>query len=143
MPYTPVLDLGYEGSRLKIAFEPDEDEPDWFRARFMVEAYPWGGVVEATLTRDDLLAFAQDLRTARLPRKLVLGGGRAAELILDLSVQLGQNHGRIAMVAELAQSGDDPYPFIRWLIYNVSPDFGPVEAGAIEALVRSSAPPST
>ena len=147
MPYVSVLAVGSEGNRLVLALDRDEAEADWFHARLSVEAHPWHGVLETIFTRDELLAFGQALRVERLPRKVALGGGRAAELLLDLKVQQGQNAGRIAMVAELTPSGDDPYPFVRWLMFDVPSDFGPAEAGAIEAFVdgpiRSSAPPST
>lgn len=125
-----ILGIGAAGSRLRLDIAR---EGGWqFRARIGVEAGPWSGTLATMFVEEELRRFAAALRRTDLPRLACLGGGRSTELVLAVEAQRGGPSGALAVTVELAWSGDDPYPFLRWLIFDVSPAFAARAADAIE-----------
>jgi hypothetical protein len=125
-----VLSLGGVGNFLRISLRPQRN-PEWFTGSIEVSAFPFHGILQTTFTTDDLARWATALRDTTLPRTVTLGGDRAAELTLKVEEQQGGEDGMLAVEVELTPSGDDPYPFLRFLLFDVDPGFG---AGTADAL---------
>ena len=88
---------------------------------YEVEAHPFSGTLEGGLLLDDLKKWRAQLKRFTTPSVLRLGGDRAAELQLHVDDQVGGTPGRWAVEVRLVQSGDDPWPEIRYLIFDVEP----------------------
>jgi hypothetical protein len=119
MQWNPtVLDL----TGLRIEAQPRPSYFDrWFNCRIAVTAQPFAGVLETVFTDEDLIEFADTLDQLDPAGEAVLGGDRAAELRLVVEPQLGGAEGALAVECSLTPSGDDPYPSLRWLIFDVRP----------------------
>ncbi|SEE94814.1 hypothetical protein [Ruania alba] len=134
MTRTPILDLGAGGSRLRV--ETAYQGSLWhFDTTVITEAHPWSGSLETVFTDRHLDAFARALRSTELPRTATLGSDRSPEIALHLSEQQGGPSGSVAIMAEMAWTGDDPYPFLRWLIFDTPRDFGAGAAAMIDELL--------
>lgn len=133
-----VLSLGFGRSSLRVSLRRHPGVSEWFEATITASAPPWQGGFDTIFTADDLRSWAARLRASGLPRTVVLGGNRAAELVLTLDDQQGGTAGSTAVQVEVTPSGDDPYPFLRFLLLEVSPDFGDHAADALDTLL---APP--
>lgn len=119
MQWNPtVLDLA--GLRLDAHPRPGYVER-WFDCRIAVDAHPFAGVLETVFTDEDLTQFADTLDRLDPAGEAILGGDRAAELRLVVEPQLGGAEGALAVECTLTPHGDDPYPQIRWLIFDVRP----------------------
>ncbi len=124
---TELLSLGHAGCRIRVAVEhtPERlsaplDDP-LFGVSYEVEAHPFSGILESALLLDDLKKWRSQLTSFATPSVLRLGGDRAAELQLHVDDQVGGTPGRWAVEVRLVQSGDDPWPEIRYLIFEVEP----------------------
>lgn len=115
---TMVLDL--EGLRIEAHPRPSHFDR-WFDMRIAVRAHPFAGVLEATFTDEDLTAFADALDRLEPAGEATLGSDRAPELRLVVEEQIGRHEGALAVECSLTPSGDDPYPFLRWLMFDVQP----------------------
>jgi hypothetical protein len=105
----------------------------WFDTEIRVEAHPFGGVLETVFTLADFRRWAEDLQAlgARADRKAprrhrqtalaVLGGDRAAELVIECETQEGGLAGAQSLDVRITPSGDDPFPWLRYLIFDVEP----------------------
>lgn len=111
-----LLDLG--DLRIEAARRPSEFD-DWFDITITVSSPPFGGVISAILTRDDLLAFADSLERLEVPGEVLFGGGRAPEVRLIAEQQVGGSPGRLAIECYVTPSGDDPFPQLRFLMFDV------------------------
>jgi hypothetical protein len=129
-----VLSLGGVGSSLRVALRPQRN-PEWFTASVEASAFPFHGIVQATFTTEDLRGWAAQLRAPAVPHVVTLGGDRAAELKLRIKRQRGGEAGRLAVTVELTPSGDDPFPFLRFLLFDVDAGFGGPVADALDQLV--------
>jgi hypothetical protein len=65
---------------------------------------------------EQLLDFADALDVLDPVDEAVLGGDRAAELRLLVEHQMGGRAGLLAVECSLTPSGDDPNPYLRWII---------------------------
>jgi hypothetical protein len=133
---TDILELGRGGMALRISVERQQN-PDWYTTVVASAANPWHGSFDTIFTTDDLRDWVARLRDTALPRRVVLGGDRAAEVVLDVDEQQGGTPGSLAIQVEVVMSGDDPFPFLRYLIFDVPPDFGTRVADAVEAALRA------
>ena len=139
MPDEPavLLALAAGGDRLRVAARPrtpaGQDEA-WFEVTCDAVGEPFRGKVHATLTAEDLAAFRDGLAALVPPGEVALGGDRAAELRLVVEPQTGGAPGAWAVEASLTPSGDDPYPTLRWLIFDQAP-FTAAAVAAIDALL--------
>lgn len=106
----------------------------WFDTRIRVDAHPFSGTVETIFTDEDLTEFAEQLDGLGPEGDVVLGGGRAAEVRLAAEWQNGVKGGRLAVECSVTPSGDDPYPFVRFLIFDVEPAFASIAAASIRDL---------
>ena len=133
-----LLELGGAGAGLRVVASRREqagttDDP-WFDVAISVDAFPFSATVSTIFTLVDLQDWADSMRsTAGLPRRVVLGGDRAAELLIDVEHQVGGEDGALALEVSVTPSGDDPYPWLRYLIFDVSP-FWDEAAARIDAL---------
>lgn len=86
-----------------------------------IVAYPWSGTMDGTFSGDEFRTFAAALRSRETPRRAVLGGGRSREIELKLTRQSWPTTGEAlyAIEARAAWTGDDPYPELRWLMFDV------------------------
>jgi hypothetical protein len=92
-----------------------------FNVSYQVEAHPFSGILEGGLLIDQLQEWRAQLTRFGAPGALRLGGDRAAELQLHVDDQVGGHPGRWAVEVRLVQSGDDRWPEIRYLIFDVEP----------------------
>jgi hypothetical protein len=137
---TEVLALGGDGSELRLQLARKPGASWHVVARISVQAGPWSGTLDATFHEDQVGSFTKELRAPVLPRTVRLGGQRSPELVLTVQEQIGGAAGTLALMAELAWTGDDPYPFLRWLIFDVPAGFGARAADAIDTLLRAEEP---
>jgi hypothetical protein len=113
-----LFDLGDTGQRLTIRllgpYSPssaDLDARSWSNAAIEVDAHPFKGTIETVLTADDVSAWTLGLSDfADGSERCALGGGRAAEIILE-------REGTVVEVA-VTPSGDSPWPRLRYLVFN-------------------------
>lgn len=131
-----LLDLG--DIRIEGARRPSEFD-DWFDIAITVSSPPFGGVISAILTRDDLLDFADSLERLEVPGEVLLGGGRAPEVRLIAEQQVGGSPGRLAIECYVTPSGDDPYPQLRFLMFNIEL-FGAVTAHHVRTIANAAGP---
>lgn len=101
--------------------------PSWFD-RFVdvhigVDAHPFTGRLEGTLTDEDLSTFATRLDALDPVGEAVLGGDRALELRLAVDhIEPRPVDGPgLAVTCSLTPSGDDPDPQLTWTILGVGP----------------------
>lgn len=119
-----LLDVGIPGNSLALSIRPYADllqslQP-WYHMTIRVEAAPFAGTLETTFTRKDLHLWAEQLRLlAAPPARAVLGGDRALELVLECEKQIGGPDGADVLEVQVTPSGDDPYPWLRYLIFDV------------------------
>lgn len=52
---------------------------------------------------------------------MVLGGNRAAEVVIKIERQVGGSDGTVTLEISVTSSGDDPWPLLRFLIADVTP----------------------
>ena len=103
----------------------------WFDTRIRVDARSFSGTVETIFTDEDLTQFAEQLDGLRPEGDVVLGGGRACEVRLAAEWQNGVEGGLLAVECSVTPSGDDPNPFVRFLIFDVDPTFANIAAASI------------
>jgi hypothetical protein len=135
---TTLLDLGVDGMRLRVEVSVQATlapgEP-WFDTDLVAQATPYAGSLRTTFTLSDLHAWRE--RLAALDDglgKAVLGGDRAAELVIKAKRQQGGEPGRRALSLSLTPSGDDPHPKLTWLLFDVAPTWATDAIAAIDAL---------
>jgi hypothetical protein len=84
-------------------------EEPWFDTEITAEAFPFSGTLKTVFTLGDLRRWGEALTSLRGGTgRVVLGGGRAAELILDGTPQVGGPPNSVAISVDLLPSGDDP-----------------------------------
>ncbi len=102
---------------------PDSDR--WVHVVIAVTSPPFTGDLETILESVDLEVFADalDAVAASGTGEAVLGGGRAAELRLTIERQVGGSEGHFVVESSVTPSGDDPYPRLTFLTFDVPPVF--------------------
>jgi hypothetical protein len=80
----------------------------------------WWGARD-DFTEEDFIEVADVLGLLDPVGEVTLGGDRAAELVLIVERQVNGADGALAVECCLTPSGDDPYPSLRWLIFDVKP----------------------
>ena len=120
-----LLALGTPDNSLRVgarpATRPLPGNELWFEVRIEAEAHPFSGVMEETFPSSALVEWSGTLEKEP-PARYVLGGWRAAELTLEVEPPEGAQQGQQLVVeVTLVRSGDDPWPLLRYLIFNVEP----------------------
>ncbi|MFC7502826.1 DUF5959 family protein [Nocardioides sp. GCM10030258] len=127
-----VLAIDTDDAGLKVTvrrqpYTPPGDE-SWFDCEITVEAAPLvSGTLTTMFTLQQLRDWAQSLEGLERPslgggsRRALLGGDRAAGVIIEIDEQQGGDDGALVAQVEVTPSGDDPYPFVRYLIFDVVP----------------------
>jgi hypothetical protein len=110
-----LLALGSPGQSLRIRlagpYNADALDPaarDSQRAVIHVEAHPFAGSIETILAIDGIAQYRQAIADFVETGRATLGGDRAAEIHLERDGQLVE--------VTVTPSGDDPQPFLRYLI---------------------------
>jgi hypothetical protein len=119
-----VLSIGGRGASLRVlAARPPRRrwQPDAVEVTFEAHAHPFAGTFSETLLVEDVTRWRDALRALVPPASCVLGGGRAAELELTVEPQQGGEPGRWTVEVALKRSGDDPWPSLRYLVFDVAP----------------------
>ena len=120
---TTLISIGEPGASLTVTVRhqatKSPDEP-WFDTEITADASPFGGTVKTVFTMSDLRRWQASLAQLRQGvGRSVLGGDRAAELVLEAQPQEGGGPDHVVLSVELTPSGDDPYPALRYLIFDV------------------------
>lgn len=128
------------GAYLGMSFAVEDASPHRAVAVEVI-AHPWSGTLDAAFSAADLRAFAADLRSDEAPRRVVLGGDRARELELKLARQSGPPSGEqvFAVEARLAWTGDDPFPELRWLMFDVTQEQVNAAAAGVDVAAAATA----
>jgi hypothetical protein len=119
-----LLAMGQAGSSLRVvADRPPTSlwQLEAVEVTFEADASPFQGTFSDSLLVEDLARWRNALRGFAPPGSCVLGGGRAAELELRVELQQGGRPGAWAVEIELRRSGDDPWPALRYLVFDVEP----------------------
>jgi hypothetical protein len=130
-----LLRVGTTGSALAVSATVQETlapgEP-WYDVAIGATAYPFSGTLTATFTATDLALWADGLEalTDGVGR-VVLGGDRAAELVV-VAEETGP--GERVLEVSLVPSGDDPWPQLRWLVFDVPADWAAGTAARVRTL---------
>lgn len=132
---TVLLDLRALGDHLVVTARrhssPGDEQP--IDLMIDVAAHPFSGVVRQLVMAADLTFFADNLRRLGSRGEVVLGGDRMVELRLAVEPQEGRE-GQV-VDATVTPSSDDPYPTLRFLIFD-QPPFAEAAAAAIDRLLR-------
>lgn len=139
--FQPLLSLGGPGGSLVVRVKPTRapggiDDP-WFDTEIEINAFPFHGVLKSLFTIGDFRQWREELRTlSGGVGRAVLGGGRAAQLIVETEAQIGGRESPNSVVAlvDITPSGDDPYPRLQFLIFNVSPSWPDAQTTIAEVL---------
>lgn len=119
-----LIEIGGAGSSLRVEVErqatPSAIDEPWFDTTITVDAYPFSGSLRTIFTLGDLREWGQSL-TAALDGagQVLLGGDRAAALLIVAEPQEGGDNGAVAMSVTVTPSGDDPFPSLTYLIFDV------------------------
>jgi hypothetical protein len=130
---TTLLSVGAAGSSLRLTVRPratfSVGDP-WFDAEIEVEALPFAGTLQTVFTRADLHDWLDQLAGLTAGTgQAVLGGGRAAELVIEAQAQIGSRDAEaVALSICLTPSGDDPYPCLSFLIFDVATEWAQIDA---------------
>ncbi|MEO7131392.1 MAG: hypothetical protein ABIZ07_08470 [Dermatophilaceae bacterium] len=132
----PLLALSGNGDQLLITGSRHGSPGDTELVELVIDvvAHPFAGQVRQTVLVDDLRFFAENLRRMSLPGEVALGGERMLELTLAVEPQ-SPGPGIVVEVS-LAPHGDDPYPSIRFLLFDQQP-FGAKAADDIDAFLSA------
>ena len=132
-----LLDLD-AGNVLRLEAAPQADTAGgarWFDVTFTASAHPFAGTFASVLFESDLTVWRDALRTLDAPGTIVLGGDRGPELRLAVEQQRGSSTHLWAVEVELLVSGDDPWPRLTYLLFDVEPSFATTVAYAVDALL--------
>lgn len=132
-----LISIGGTGGSLAVTVQSaagvSPDEP-WFDTEITAEAFPFAGTLKTVFTLSDLRQWGEALTALRAGAgRVVLGGGRAAELTLGGERQVGGLPDSVTISVDLVPSGDDPYPRLSYVIFDVPSSWSEV-ASAITAL---------
>lgn len=110
--------------RIKLRLDIYSDaSPAEFECTVLIDTGVFSGQFETVYFDEDLIAFKNKLEKLRIPGTVVLGGNRCAEIIFDMSKQIGGNQGALAITVSASPFGDDPFPKLTFLEFEVSPEF--------------------
>lgn len=120
-----LISIGETGASLIVTVRRQAsmslDEP-WFDTEITAEAFPFAGTLRTVSTLSGLRHWGDALTALNAGRgRVVLGGGRGAELAIDAEPQVGGSPDQVTLSVDLTPSGDDPYPRLRYLIFDVPP----------------------
>lgn len=121
-----LLSLDSSGGRLTVTAVPHpvpgvHDDP-WFDTAIEVQAPPFAGTINTIFTLSDFQDWARALRRVdELPRQVVLGGDRSAELVIDIERRSVGAEEAVMLEISVTPSGDDPSPLLRFLVNDASP----------------------
>ena len=136
-PAATLISIGAAGASLSVGVRRQATrspgEP-WFDTEITADAFPFGGTLETVFTMSDLREWGEGLSglTAGTGR-VVLGGHRSAELVIEAAPQQGVRPDLVALRVEVTPSGDDPFPALRYLVFDVPPSWSEI-GSRIQAL---------
>ena len=119
---TPLLELGRTGQSLSLSASTRSVPGDTplVELAFDVKAHPFVGRFTDVVMLEDLEFFRDNVARLTVPGGVVFGGGRMAELRLDLEPQAGGAQGGIAVEVTILPNGDQ-WPRLSYLIFDVQP----------------------
>lgn len=127
-------------SALRIKVRPDiypDASPREFDSVIECNTGIFNGVVNTVFFDDDLLAFKEQLEVLQVPGSVVLGGDRCAEVAFEVDHQEGGTPGSLAMEVSVTACGDDPWPRLLFVEYDVPADFPKTLAAKIDAFLSA------
>jgi len=122
-----LLSIGTNGASLTVTVRrqatKSPGEP-WFDTEITADAFPFAGTLRTVFTWSDLRQWGEALIALNAGTgRVVLGGNRAAELAIDAVPQVGGPQDQVALSVDLTPSGDDPYPRLTYLLFDVPPSW--------------------
>jgi hypothetical protein len=125
-----LISIGEAGASLTVTVSQEatmSTEEPWFHTEITADAFPFGGTLKTVFTLSDLRRWGGALSALQAGTgRVVLGGGRAAELGLAAEPQQGGPPDRVAVSVDLVPSADDPYPKLSYVIFDVSSSWSDV-----------------
>lgn len=129
-PVRTLISIGGAGASLEVKVAQQASmspEEPWFDTEIRADAFPFAGTLRTVFTLSDLRRWGEALTALRDGTgRVVLGGGRAAELALEAEPQAGGPPDRMAISVDVVPSGDDPYPRLSYIIFDASPSWSAV-----------------
>lgn len=125
------------GLVISVARHPSKVE-DWLDVAVEVTAPPFTGTVSSIIERAALANWKDAFAQLTVPGAVVLGGGRGLRIDLQVRRQTGGTPGSLTIEAAVTPSGDDPYPELRYLIFDAPDDFATVSGAALESVLGPS-----
>jgi len=126
-----LISIGGAGASLTVTVAQQASmspEEPWFDTEIAAHAFPFAGTLRTVFTWSDLRRWGEALTALRAGTgRVVLGGGRAAELALDAEPQAWGSPDRRAISVDVVPSGDDPYPRLSYVIFDVPPSWSAVD----------------
>ncbi|MGQ0844050.1 MAG: DUF5959 family protein [Sporichthyaceae bacterium] len=123
-PTLTLLDIGEPTRSLlvRVTAQPKHGRDDtWYDTVIEVEAFPFRGELHTVFTLGDLREWARQLSALDVEARAVLGGGRAAELVISADPQIGGRDEALTVEVGITPSGDDPYPMLTYVLWDVPP----------------------
>lgn len=115
-----LVELGATGASLRVEVERQASQPAMFDTSITIDAFPFSGTLRTIFTLSDLREWAKSLDGATDGQgRVLLGGGRAAELSVVSERQIGGDPDALALTVAVSPSGDDPFPSLTFLIFDV------------------------
>lgn len=127
---TTLMSIEGTGGSLTVTVRRQEtkssDEP-WFDTEIAAEAFPFAGTLRTLFTLSDLREWGEALNGLDAGTgRILLGGDRAAELAIEAEAQVGGPPDKVALSIDMTPSGDDPYPRLTYLLFDVPPSWSDV-----------------
>lgn len=96
----------------------------YFSAEVAIKSGVFSGEFQTSFFDEDFEQFKKDLRGLSSQGGVAkLGGGRSAEVTFQFAKQIGGIEGSLAATISACICGDDPYPMLTFLEFNVPPTF--------------------
>lgn len=129
-------------SSIHIKLRPDvyaDASPAEFDCTVDIDTGVFSGQFATCFFDEDLLHFKDDLKKLRLPGTVVLGGSRSAKIKFEISKQVGGNEQALAITVSAYPFGDDPWPNLSFLEFEVTPEFPKTTIRKIELFLALNA----
>lgn len=124
-------------SSIRIKLMPDVS-PAQFDCTIEIDTGVFRGTIETVFFDFDLFNFKTRLGELQVPGIVTLGGNRGAEIRFEINKQIGGTQGSLAIAVSATPSGDDPWPKLSFLEFEVPAEFPKVTIEKLNELMAFS-----
>lgn len=112
--------------------------PAEFDCTIEIDAGVFKGNFGTVFFDEDLLKFKAVLEKLQVPGTVTLGGNRGAEITFEIDNQIGGTKGSLAITVSATPSGDDPWPKLSFLEFEVPAEFPRITVERIDEFMALS-----